>query len=104
MTLQELENALKAVCPATYELAAPKGALRYIVWHRYSWRFIEGDDSKQLRIPKIQLDIVSQTKGDSLFDNVLDRLDELQQSYDIIEYGYDQEYAAIRMIVQLVVA
>ncbi len=104
MTLQELENALKAVCPATYELAAPKGALRYIVWHRYSWHFIVGDDSKQLRVPKIQLDIISQTNGDPLFDDVLDRLDELQQNYDVIEYGYDQEYAAIRMIVQLVVA
>ena len=104
MTLQELENALKAVCPATYELAAPKGALRYIVWHRYSWRFIEGDDSKQLRIPKIQLDIISQTNGDPIFDDVLDMLDELQQNYDIIEYRYDREYAAIRMIVQLVVA
>lgn len=104
MTLQELENALKAVCPATYELAAPKGALRYIVWHRYFWHFIEGDDSKQLRVPKIQLDIISQTNGDPIFDDVLDTLDELQQNYDIIEYGYDQEYAAIRMIVQLVVA
>lgn len=31
-------------------------------------------------------------------------LDELQQNYDIIEYSYDPEYAAIRMIVQLVVA
>ena len=39
MTLQEFEAALKTVCPETYELAAPKGLTRYVVWHRYgkSW-------------------------------------------------------------------
>ena len=30
MTLQDLNAGLKAVCPETYELAAPKGATRFL--------------------------------------------------------------------------
>lgn len=103
MTLQDLDAALKTVCPETYELAAPKGSLRFIVWNAYGWQSIAGDDSQQLRCPKIQLDIVSQTYHDALFDGILDKLSELQQTYDVAALSYDPDFAAIRMIVQLTV-
>lgn len=104
MTLQTLSAALAAVCPDTYELAAPKGKLEYVVWAVYLWETVPGDDAAQLRAPKVQLDVVAQSSTAALFDSVMSALDTLHLPYDVISFGYDPEYAAVRLILQLVVA
>ena len=50
MTLQQFENNLQTACPETYELAAPQGAKRYVVWHRYGASSSFGDDRNDLEM------------------------------------------------------
>ena len=56
MTLQDLDSALKSVCSATYELAAPAGAVRAVVWHCYGAAHLLADDCTVVDVPKVQID------------------------------------------------
>lgn len=103
MTLTQFENKLKEVCQQTYELAAPKGVRRCIVWHRYGRSSCFGDDKNQFDAPRIQLDIVTQNPQDVLVDDVCAALWLMDLPYDVVSEGYDDEYAAMRTIIQLVV-
>lgn len=103
MTLPEFDDLLKEVCPETYELAAPKGTTRYVVWQRYGRNLAHGDDRNVLRLPKVQIDIVTQDKDDSLAEDICDVLDREYLPYSVESEGYDPEYNAFRTILQLVV-
>lgn len=103
MTSQDLKNRLTALCPQTYELAAPRGATRYIVIHEYGRAGVSGSDTTALTLPKVQLDVVTQNLSDPLPDQVADLLGTLYLPFEIVEVGYDDEYAAMRCIIQLVV-
>ena len=103
MTLQSLDSILKAVCTDSYHLAAPAGLNRYVVWHEYGLQPVPGDDSVQVRIPRVQIDILWQELTDTLAEDVMAALDLWCQSYEVTDYGYDDEYAAMRCILQLVV-
>lgn len=103
MTLQEFENCLKSAVPETYNLQAPAGVVRYVAWHTYSASSVRGDDRNQLDAPKVQLDIVYQSTQDTIVDDVQAALWLMDLPYEIISEGYDQDYAAIRVILQLVV-
>ena len=72
MTSQDLKNRLTALCPQTYELAAPRGATRYIVIHEYGREGVSGSDTTALTLPKVQLDVVTQNLSDPLPDQVAD--------------------------------
>lgn len=101
MTLQQFEAGLKEACPETYELAAPEGALRYVVWHRYGRHSHYGDNRNVLDIPKVQIDIVTNRKDDFLVDDICAALWFMGLSYSVESEGYDPDYNAFRTILQL---
>lgn len=103
MTLQKLDAALKAALPDTYEIAAPKGKQRYVVWHRYGRNSIFGDNRNQLDAPKVQIDIITNIPDDTLVEDICAALWRLDLPYSVESEGYDDEYAAFRTILQLVV-
>ena len=105
MTLQEFDNNLKKDLPdLVYELAAPEGLRRYVVWHRYGRDSSYGDDVNQLDFPKVQIDIISNDYYDLLAEDVEIALVMMHLPYEVISEGYDDDYEAYRTILQLVVA
>lgn len=103
MTLQQFDANLKAAFQDTYELAAPPGKQRFVVWHRYGRSSTYGDDRNQVDAPKVQIDIVTKDPNDFMVDDILAALWMMDQPYSIVSEGYDDEYTAYRTIVQLVV-
>lgn len=105
MTLREFEAGLKTALPdvGVYELAAPQGKQRFVVWHQYGRSSLHGDDRNQLDAPKVQIDIVTNIPGDFLVDDVAGALWLMGLPYSVESEGYDDEYAAFRTILQLVV-
>lgn len=103
MTVQQFEAGLKQACPETYQIAAPKGAQRFVCWHRYGRFPVSGDNRNQVDIPKVQIDIVTQNPTDTLVDDVCAALWQMDLPYSVVSEAYDDEYAAIRTILQLVV-
>nr|DAL91782.1 MAG TPA: Protein of unknown function (DUF806) [Caudoviricetes sp.] len=101
MTLQDLDAALKAVCPETYELAAPSGATRAVVWQCYGAAHLIGDDCTAVDIPKVQIDIFYQELNDSLVEMVKAVLCELHLPYEVQNDGYDDTYALRRCILEV---
>ncbi len=103
MTLPELETALKTVCPDVYELAAPPGLSQYVVYQAYGFETVFGDDCNMIDAPKVQIDILWQSLPNSLMPSVLDKLRSLSQPFTVVGLGYDDEYAAMRCTLELVV-
>ena len=103
MTSQDLETRLKHLCPQTYRLAAPRDVSRYIVINEYGRDGVSGSDTTALTLPKVQLDIITQNLTDPLPEDVGALLEALYLPYEVIENRYDDEFAAMRCIIQLVV-
>ena len=103
MTLQQFEAGLKQASPEVYETAAPQNSTRYVVWHRYGRSSLFGDNRNQVDAPKVQLDIVTNIPDDSLVDDICAALWLMDLPYSVESEGYDDEYAAYRTILQLVV-
>lgn len=103
MTLKEFDTKLKEAFSDVYETAAPKGKLRYVVWHRYGRSSVFGDDRNQLDVPKVQIDIVTDVNNDTLVDDICAALWMMDLTYSVESEGYDDEYNAMRTILQLVV-
>lgn len=103
MTLQAFNANLKKACPDTYETAAPKGKQRYVAWHRYGRSSAYGDDINQMDTPKIQIDIVTNIPDDPLADDIMAALWLMDLPYSVESEGYDDDYAAFRTILHLVV-
>lgn len=103
MTLQEFDATLKTAVPEAYELTAPKSKQRFVVWHRYGYQSMGGDDRNQLLAPKVQIDIVTNIHDDTLLDDVCAALWSLDLPFTVESEGYDDEYCAFRTILQLVV-
>ena len=103
MTLQTFDAELKKTFTDTYEVAAPKGKQRFVVWHRYGRSTVYGDNRNQVEVPKIQIDIVTNIQNDTLADDVCAALWLMDLSYSVVSEGYDDEYSAFRTILQLVV-
>lgn len=103
MTLEKLIALLQTVCPETYELAAPQGVKRYIVAHTYTnGRSFYGNDQNLFDIEKVQLDILTQDKADTLPLDVCELLRTWCITYTLEEFGtYDDDWVAFRTIVQL---
>lgn len=104
MTLQQFEAGLKDACPdLVYELAGPKGCHRYVCWHRYGCNSTYGDNVNQIDAPKVQIDIHTQSASDTLVEDVCNALKAMDLPYTIESEGYDDDYADLRTILQLVV-
>lgn len=104
MTLQDFDAKLKEAAPGlVFELAAPQDLRRYVVWHRYGRSSSYGDDVNQIDAPKVQIDVITNDYYDVLADDVMIALCMMNLPYAIISEGYDDDYAAYRTILQLVV-
>lgn len=103
MTLQQLIDALSAICEDTFELAFPKGAKRGIVWHAYGRQSVFGDDRRVLSVPRVQLDLLWQDAEDTLLDDVESVLDTNLLPYTEQDVFYDESYERMRCIIQVVV-
>ena len=103
MTLKKFENGLKATFSDVYENAAPPKKQRFVVWHRYGRSSTYGDDRNQLDAPKVQIDIVTNIPDDPLADDIMEALWLMDLPYSVESEGYDDDYAAFRTILQLVV-
>lgn len=102
MTLSELEALLKTVAPdAVYHYGAPPETPRCIVWAEYGTVDLVGDDVAQIQIPLVQIDVFTQTEGDSLADDVLAVLARGGQYCSVIGVEYDDEIMSLRTILQL---
>lgn len=98
MILQNLDTALRTVCPNTYELAAPAGENRYIVWHSYGAATLAADDSTVVDVPQVQIDIIYQDLADSIVNDVKKALREQHLPYEVQADSYDDDYAKRRCI------
>lgn len=103
MTLREFEAQLKNAYENTYETAAPKGQLDYVVWQRYGTQPGFGDDCNLFGLPKVQIEIVTQTRDSIIADDVMAALWAMNLPYSVQSEGYDPEYNAFRTILQAVV-
>ena len=103
MTLEKLIDLLKTVCPETYELQAPQGVTRYIVAHKYTnGRSLYGNDQNLFDFERVQLDILTQSRLDTLPLDVCELLRTWCITYSLVETtAYDEDFAALRTIVQL---
>lgn len=104
MTLQQFEAQLKAACPGlVFHLAGPKNCHRCVVWHSYGRTSTYGDDRNQVDAPRVQIDIHTQSVSDTLVDDVCAALWTMDLTYAVVSEGYDDEFADLRTILQLVV-
>jgi len=103
MTLKKFEDGLKSAFPDVYETAAPKGKQRFVAWHRYGRSSVFGDNRNQVDAPKVQIDIVTNIEDDPLADDIMAALWLMDLPYSVESDGYDDEYAAYRTILHLVV-
>lgn len=101
MTYSELKTALEAVCGAVYEWAAPAGAVRFVVMSPYGSRAVSGDDAVRLEMQRVQLDICWQKPDDTLLGDVKTALTEAYLPYRVEDASYDDDYAAMRAILQM---
>lgn len=104
MTLQQFDARLKETFVDTYELAAPQGMKRFVVWRRYGRHSHYGDNRNVLDVPKVQIDIVTNVKDDFLVDDICGALWAMDLCFSIESEGYDPEYNAYRTILHLEVA
>ena len=96
MSLSELEALLKSVCPDTYREAAPEGPSRYVVWGQNGTTALYGDDSVVLALPRVWIDIYTQSHEDTLPLDVIDALSEAGQPVDITGPEYlDQQLSLV---------
>lgn len=100
MTTSQLEEHLKTVSPAVYGTLAPEGATEYVLWHRYGSHNLVANDTVILSLSKLQLDIIWQADAE-LCDRVKELLSDLSLPWEEIDYGYDDEWASMRCILQL---
>ena len=108
MTCSDLETSLKTATADVYNLAAPEGLTKYIVWAVYGYNLVYGDDAAVIRIPRVQIDAYCQdadaADDGGFFAQVLDILDGLQLAYSVQDTGYDPDAASMRLIIQCDVA
>lgn len=101
MRYADLKTLLERVCAKTFELEAPAGETRFIVISSYGTRPIIGDDAVRAEIRKVQLDICWQQPDDTLEEDVKNTLSAFLVPYSVQETGYDDDFAAMRTILQL---
>ena len=102
MTLQSLKTAIAAqVGSCVWELAAPAGETRGVIIHVYGAEGVLGDNTTQLTVPRVQLDLLWQDPSDTILDDVEDVLRDAFQAFVVDDIAYDDVYACMRAILQL---
>ena len=96
MSLSDLDALLKGVCPDTYRDAAPEGFSRYVVWGLDGAAALYGDDSAALILPRVWIDIYTQSHEDELPLDVIDALNGAGQPVGITGPEYlDQQLSLV---------
>ena len=96
MSLSELEALLKNICPDTYRDAAPEGLSRYVVWGQDGTAALYGDDSAALILPRVWIDVYTQSHDDELPLDVIDALNAAGQPVGITGPEYlDQQLSLV---------
>lgn len=96
MSLSELEALLKGVCPDTYRDAAPEGRSRYVVWGQDGAAALYGDDSAALILPRVWIDVYTQSHDDELPLDVINTLNAAGQPVGITGPEYlDQQLSLV---------
>lgn len=101
MDLDALVALLERVSTNVYHLAAPAGVKPCIVYHTYGRNDVRADDRNFTLCRKVQLDILMVSESDTLADDVCVALMDAAQPYEFVDEFYDDEYAALRVILQL---
>ena len=101
MTYSELKTALEAACETVSEWAAPAGAERFIVLSPYGSDGPVADDAVRLEVQRVQLDLCWQQPGDTLLGDVKRALTAADTPYSVENVSYDDDYAAMRAILEL---
>lgn len=102
MTLQNLKDALTAkVGSCVWDLAAPSGTTRGVIIHTYGAEGVLGDNTTQLTVPRVQLDLLWQDPSDTILDDVEGVLRDAFQAFVVDDIAYDDDYACMRAILQL---
>ena len=101
--ISHLIALLKQAHAEVYETAAPKGAVDFVVWAKYGTQSGFGDDCNLFGLPKVQIDIVTQTRDSIIADDIMAALWAMNLPYSVQSEGYDTEYNAFRTILQAVV-
>lgn len=101
MTTKEFEQMLKLVTPEVYHLQAPTGINECVVWHGYGHKNLVGDDGVRLELLKVQLDVLWQDEDSGFLESIKETLSTFDLAYSEVEYGYDDDWAAMRCILQL---
>lgn len=108
MTCSDLDRQLLTVTADVYSPSAPAGLTEYITWAIYRYSLIRGDDAAQIRVPRVQIDAYTQAadaaEDGGFFDSVMTALDALGLAYSVQDTGYDNDAAAMRLIIQCDVA
>ena len=100
MTTNEFEQVLRRVTDKVFHLQAPASEPEYIVWHGYGHNSLIGDDGVRVELLKVQLDIIWQNAESGFLERIKGVLSEFEIPYFEVEYGYDDEWAAMRCILQ----
>lgn len=96
MSLSDLDALLKGVCPDTYRDAAPEGLSRYVVWGQDGAAALYGDDATALILPRVWIDIYTQSHEDALPLDVIDALNDAGQPVGITGPEYlDQQLSLV---------
>lgn len=100
MTYSDLKAALDAICNAVYELEAPAGSTRFVVINCYGAEALFADDAVQMEALKVQLDICWQSANDTILSDVKTMLSNAYIPYSVQDTAYDDDYMAMRAILQ----
>lgn len=100
MDIDRLTAQLTTVTPHVYELAAPAGVAEYVAWHRYGSGTLIGDDGVQVATDRLQLDIIWQ-QDKTLPKKIKETLSSLSIPWFEADYGYDDDWTAMRCILQI---
>ncbi len=103
MTLFNLTELLKLVTEDCYELEAPPGLTRYIVWHHYNDQRLHGDDQPVYRAERVQADVYWQRSGDPILTDVENVLSYFRLPYELQDIIWDDDRKLNRAIIQLTV-
>lgn len=101
MTKAELVTMLSTLCDNVWEWSAPSGVRPCVVWHAYGRHDVMGDDRNFTLARRVQLDILMVSESDTLADSICEALADASQPYEFVDEFYDDEYGAIRVILQL---
>lgn len=104
MNFSALTDSLRKLWLDTYPLSAPKDKTKYIVLAPYGMGAVYGDNTAQIRTPKVQIDACCQdpdaTAEDGFFVSILNTLDALDVPHELQDISYDPDAALMRCIIQ----